>query len=195
MANNDKCAKCLNLEWDNKEHFSSIDRYWCKEKRRYVEPTNSACYNFLEDRSKTQNGGYQQSGCYITTIVVNILGYSDNCELLTTLRNFRDNTLKINPEYIPMLIEYDRIGPIISKYLQIQNNQKFCLELVQNFLIPCTKSIQEDNVEDSVKTYKNMVMYLKEIFEIPELVINTSIDYNVETLGKGRIRQLKTSEI
>ena len=62
---------------------------------------------------------------------------------------------------------------------------------MQNFLIPCTKSIQEDNVEDSVKTYKNMVMSLKEIFEIPELVINTSIDYNIETLGKGRIRQTK----
>lgn len=192
---NDKCAKCLNLEWNNKEHFSSIDRYWCKERRKYVEPTNTACYDFLEDRSKSQSGGFQQSGCYITTIVVNILGYDDNCELLTILRNFRDNTLKTNPDYLPILFEYDRIGPIISEYLRIQNNKKFCLELVQNFLIPCTKLIKEEKIEEAVETYKNMVMYLKETFEIPELVINTNVEYNYEDLGKGRIRQRKTSEI
>lgn len=195
MAYDDKCAKCLNLEWDNKERYTSIDRYWCKEKRRYVEPTDSSCYYFLEDKSKSQSGGYQQSGCYITTIVVNILGYADDCELLTTLRSFRDNILKLNPDYLPILIEYDRVGPIISEYLRMKNDQKFCLELVQNFLIPCTKLIQEGHVEAAVETYKNMVLFLKETFEIPELVIETTVDIDLETLGKGRIRQPKTSEI
>lgn len=195
MAYDDKCAKCLNLEWDNKERYTSTDRYWCKEKRKYVEPTDSSCYYFLEDKSKSTNGGYQQSGCYITTIVVNILGYADDCELLTTLRNFRDNTLKLNPDYLPILFEYDRIGPIISEYLRQQNNQKFCLELVQNFLIPCTKLIQEEKVEEAVETYKNMVLFLKETFEIPELVTETTVNIDLETLGKGRIRQPKTSEI
>lgn len=195
MAYDDKCAKCLNLEWDNKERYTSTDRYWCKEKRKYVEPTDSSCYYFLEDKSKSTSGGYQQSGCYITTIVVNILGYADDCELLTTLRSFRDNTLKLNPDYLPILFEYDRIGPVISKYLRQQNNQKFCLELVQNFLIPCTKLIQEEKVEDAVEIYRNMVLFLKETFEIPELVVDASVEYNLENLGKGRIRQPKTSEI
>ena len=57
-------------------------------------------------------------------IVVNVLGYEDNCELLETLRSFRDNYLKLNKEYIPMLMQYDNIGPIISNNLENQTSQK-----------------------------------------------------------------------
>ena len=42
--------------------------------------------------------------------VLTILFTADNCELLTLLRDFRDNTLKTNPKYIPILLQYDKTG-------------------------------------------------------------------------------------
>lgn len=191
----DKCGKCLNIEWDNKEKWTSVDRYWCKEKRRYVEPTDSTCYAFLEDKSQSNDGGYQPSGCYITTIIVDILGYEDNCEVLNILRNFRDTTLKANIEYLPLLFEYDQVGPIICEYIKKEkNNYRFCLGLLKHFLIPCVQAIKEEKIEDAIAIYQNMVMYLNDEFNLPIIEIKTPESYDLETLGKGRTRQ-KTSEI
>lgn len=192
----DKCAKCLYVEWNNKESYTSKDRYWCKEKCRYIEPTDNACYAFLEDKSKKNDGGYQPSGCYITTIIVEILGYEDNCEVLNVLRNFRDTTLKTNVDYLPLLFEYDKVGPIICEYLRKEkNNYRFCLGLLQYFLIPCVKAIKEEKNEEAINIYQNMVMYLNDEFNLPSIEIKAPESYDLETLGKGRIRKIATSEI
>ena len=201
----DMCGQCLNIDWDNKEQHTSRVRYYCNEMRKYVEPKDSSCRYFDEDKSITQNdsGGFQQSGikynqsgCYITTIIVNILGYPDDCELLTVLRNFRDNTLKTNINYLPLLFEYDRIGPIITNYIiREKNNHIFALGLLNHFLLPCTYAIKQNNIEEAIEIYKNMVMYLNDTFNLPTIEIKNPTTYDLETLGKGRIRQPKTSEI
>ena len=114
------CGECLYLDWNNKEKWTSKDRYWCRERRRYVETTDRACNYAMEDKSKNSNTGYTRAGadCYITTMVVDILGYDDNCELLQTLRSFRENYLRTHIEYLPLLVQYDVVGPLISKYIK-----------------------------------------------------------------------------
>lgn len=191
----DHCGKCCHLEWNNKERYSSRDKYWCKEKRRYVEPTESSCYYYLEDKSKNNDGGYTPSGCYITTIVVEILGYDDNCELLYILRNFRDNMLKTNINYLPILFHYDVIGPIICEYIKLEKNKyRLCLGLLEHFLIPCVELIKENKIEEAISVYTNMVNHLKDNYEIAEITITIPDEYQLEDIGKGRIRQPKTSE-
>lgn len=59
-------------------------------------------------------GPYESSGCFITTVVHNILGNPDNCRVLNDFRNFRDNILQKNPQYREGLKEYDGIGPEIA---------------------------------------------------------------------------------
>lgn len=192
----DNCGKCLYVEWDNKERYTSKDRYWCKEKCRYVEPTDTSCYAFMEDKSKQNDGGYQPSGCYITTIVVDILGYEDNCEVLNVLRNFRDTTLKANVDYLPLLFEYDKIGPIITEHIRKEkNNFILCAGLLKHFLIPCTKAIKEEKIEEAIKIYQNMVIHLNDTYDLPSINITIPENYDLETLGKARVRHIKTSEI
>ena len=59
-------------------------------------------------------GPYESSGCFITTVVHNILGNPDNCKVLNDFRRFRDDILQKNPQYREGLKEYDGIGPTIA---------------------------------------------------------------------------------
>lgn len=190
-----KCCDCehLNRNDERKDWFSSKITYRCKECWNYKSLDDKACSNF---KDKTNNNGYTPSRCYITTIVCDILGYEDNCELLCILRNFRDNYLKINPNYIPLLIEYDNIGPKISEEIKAEkNNYGFCLGIMTYFLIPCANAIKNEDIEEAINIYQNMVMYLNDEFSLPNITINLNNNYDIETLGKGRIRQIKTSEM
>ena len=190
------CCDCEYL--DRKDEytnwFSGDTKYKCKKCWEYKKLTDSVCSSFKEIKKDT--GSYTPSGCYITTIVCDILGYNDNCELLTLLRNFRDNTLKNNPTYLPLLIEYDIIGPTISKRIKKEkNNYIFALGLMNYFLLPCANLIKAGDIEGAIEAYTNMVNQLKDEFELPTFQINVDGINDLENLGKGRIRQPKTSEV
>lgn len=194
----DKCGDCLNIEWDNKERWSSIDRYWCSELKRYVEPKDRPCRYYSYDKGRKQNdsGGYTSTGCSLSIIVRDILGYADNCELLTLLRNFREDVLKKNIQFLPILLEYDQISPLIAESIKLDENKyKFCLEFVQNFLSPFAIAFKTGDIESALSICQNMFDALKSKFGFSEIVIDLNAEYDLETLGKGRVRSLKTSEI
>jgi len=186
-----KCGECINIDWKSKSSY--IDNsYWCSELKKYVKPTDYSCRYFVQDKSQK----VESSGCYITTIVCDILGYEDNCELLQLLRKFRDTTLKTNAEYLPLLFEYDTIGPVISECIKNEkNNDVIALGLLKHFLLPCAKLIKEEKIEEAIDVYKNMVTYLHDEFNLSYMDIVIPKEFDYETLGKGRIRNLKTSEI
>lgn len=194
----DMCGQCLNIDWSNKEQYTSRNRYYCDEMRKYVDPKDSACGYFDEDKSKTkeQIEGFTPSGCSYSVIIRDILGYPDNCEMLNLFRNFRENYLKKNNAYIPLLLEYDQISPIICKHLEnCEDKINYSLRLMQNFLIPCSYSIKSGNNEEAIAIYQNFWNSLKTKFGLENTKIELNDNYNLETLGKGRIRQPKTSEI
>ena len=193
----DFCGECAHLDWNNKERYTSRDRYYCDYQHKYVELTEKGCYKFMKDpkKCKSDSGTYTPSGCYITTIICDVLGYSDDCEILNTLRNFRDTVLKRDENNLSLLLEYDFIGPQISEYiLREENNKEFCFGLLNHFLIPCTEAIITGTHDEAIAIYKNMVVYLNDEFNLPSVSIDTNQEYDLETLGKGRIRQPKTSE-
>lgn len=193
------CGNCLMLDWSNKEKYSSKDKYWCKEQRRYVESTDRSCRYYSYDKSSNKNNsnsGYTSTGCSFSTIVRDILGYADNCELLNLLREFRENILKQNLQFLPILLEYDQISPLINEKIKVdENNYKFSLEFVQKFLSPFAIEFKNGNTENALLIYQNMFSYLKTTFGFDNITIDLNASYDLETLGKGRIRKLNTSEI
>ena len=194
----DICGECLYLDYGNKERYSSKDKYYCNEMRRYVEPSDRACRYYSYDRGHNEknNGGYTPSGCSFSVIIRDILGFADNCEMLNMLRNFRENILKKNENFIPILIEYDQISPLIAKRLpEDENNYSYCLRFFQNFLLPFAYSFKNNDMESALQIYKNMFGALKEKFGFENIEINLNTPYNLETLGKGRVRELKANEI
>jgi len=188
MACEKYCADCEHLDRNStrSDWFTGKTEYKCRETGEYKKFTDTPCYKL---KDKNDKGGYTPSGCFITTIVVNVLGYEDNCELLETLRSFRDNYLKLNKEYIPMLMQYDNIGPIISNNLENHiGNQRFCLSLAKYFIIPCFDLIKNEEYDKAVQVYSNMVVYLKTVLGLKEINLDIKEDINLETLGKGRTR-------
>ena len=186
-----KCGQCINLDWKNKERWTSEERYYCKEGHGYRKPTDTQCsYDFCYNKNseKSSNDGYTPAGCYITTIVCHILGYADDCELLETLRNFRENTLRPNLQYLNILLQYDIVGPKISATIrEMKESYGFCLNMMNNFLLPCAKAIKNEKTEDAIAIYENMVMYLIETLGIESIKIPENLNYDSANIGKGRI--------
>ena len=177
------CGECAKLDKNQKEYWG--DRYYCVEKCKYRETNEKACNNFI----KKPEGGYTPCGCFITTIVCNKLGYEDNCDLLNTLRFLRENYLKKTETGRKILQEYDIIGPVISHELEIVPVIESSL-LLQKFLLPCYYLIKQNDFEQAVLIYTNMVNELKEKYA--NSLLDAHLDYGLvskeDELGKGRIR-------
>ena len=82
------------------------NEYYCKIKGQYRTASASTCSSFVknaETRSAESNsyhrsgtsGSYHPSGCYITTICCEILGYPDNCSILTSLSSQSNPKTKV----------------------------------------------------------------------------------------------------
>lgn len=67
------CRECV---------FYDIEDQWCKERRKYYPPDDSAqyCKDFVLDKSTTS------TGCFLTSACVSYMGLEDDCHELTTLR-------------------------------------------------------------------------------------------------------------
>ena len=189
------CSICDKLKLtDKKTDYNGKTKYFCKEHRQYIKLDNSICQDILISPSNYKRlGTYRPSGCYITTIVCEILGYPDDCDVLNTLRGFRDNYLKKNSEYLGLLLEYDYVGPVIAQKIRDEkNNFLLCEGLYDYFLIPCVDAIKNELYIEAVTIYKNMVDQLHDEFELPTYYIPENPSYDMETLGKGRIREIKS---
>ena len=178
------CSECALYDSNGTPKWG--DEHYCSKKGKYLKPTTSACSSFVKNNAKE---GYQRAGCYITTIVCNILGYPDDCNLLVTLRDFRENYLKQNSECLPLLIEYDQIGPIISDSIVNDPDAKItAIENTRNFLIPCVEAIKAGNLDKAIEIYKSLVLLLKLKYALLRTPIDYTISEPLESLGKGRIR-------
>ena len=191
------CGNCVNLCYNEPSSYSSTPKYRCKEGHGYKEPTDRACsydYCFNPNSKNSEPSGYQQSGCYITTIICKILGYDDNCEMLTILRQFRENVLKCNINYIPLLQQYDITGPMISYEINnLEDKYEFAEMIKDNFLDPCISAIKEGYAEEAVRIYENMVEMLCETFYITIAKPKKNTPFDFQNIGHGRMRVLPQS--
>lgn len=186
------CGECLYIDFKNKERYTSRERYYCNELKKYVEKTDRGCnyYHYDETKEEKKSGGYTPSGCFLSVIIRDILGHDDNCELLNLFRLFRENVLKKDKEYLPMLLEYDQISPLICKSLQQEENKyRFCLEFSQNFILPFVCAFKTNQIDNAILIYQNMFNALKAKFGFENIEVNLNAEYDLETLGKARIRQ------
>ena len=142
------------------------------------------------------SGGYYKEGCYLTTAMCYILGYEDDNYYLQTLRTFRDTVLKQNPKYIPLLLTYDVIGPMIAaKLLEDPDNKTIANILLTRYISKAVEAIEEQQTEIATNIYVVMTHYLADRYNINTKII--TIDPNnidMETLGKGRIRKRTLEE-
>lgn len=199
MALESYCASCTYLG----ERADYNGKYYCS-KRGDVYASDPRCYSYCEAYSRSTSArenmydnskGHQGGGCYLTTAMCNILNYPDDNYYLQTLRTFRDNTLKTNINYIPLLIVYDTIGPIIAFNLQNDNKrEEIASSLLNNYIQQAVIAIENNKTQDAVDIYYAMTTSLAKRYNInlSTLYINSNDiktdELDMKNLGHARTK-------
>ena len=102
-----------------------------------------------------------------------ILGQEDNCPILETLRGFRDNYMKKHEEYLPLLEDYDVVGPVISDRLFNDENKDKIAQAMLLFINEAIDSIKDKEYTSAINTYENMTIYLMDYFDLDMSLLNS----------------------
>lgn len=106
--------------------------------------------------------------CYITTACAEAKGLPDDCEELTTLRNFRDNYLIKKPNGLQLIEIYYQHSPLIVNRIRQREDEEEIFKLLYAIIRLCVNAIKQGNMEFAYQTYCEMVLRLKKLF-IPEI--------------------------
>lgn len=191
----DYCAECTYL----KETPSSYGKYWCTKKGEDHYADDSVCgreckaYNrsdsCISNMISYSKNNRSTGGCYITTILCEILNMPDNNIFLTELREFRENYMKSSLLNILILQTYDTYGPTIAKMINNDaNKNELASHVLTRYLYPAVSCILEGEYEAAKMAYIDMTNWLCEHYGIYfniDTKINTS---NYSNLGHGRVK-------
>lgn len=190
------CSQCTFLDL-NKVYESYDKKFWCERHDEWHYANEQECWRFCYayDRSSSVAESYYRaseesqksnSGCFITTITCNILGYKDNCDTLTTLRKFRNDFLQKNLQYINILATYDAVGPIIArKLIKEECKSQIALNLYNLGISKVVDALNKNDFKGAIKTYETMTNLLIEGYHIKTPNIDIS-GVPISQLGHGK---------
>ena len=177
----DYCSECefLNTK-DTKD-----GKYRCTKKNCY-NASNCKDAKYCDYFSKKST--YNPFGnCYITTAVVNILGFDDNCYILNSMRKLR-SYMQVNSKYSDLLLQYDVIGPNIAESLwNDPNREQVALDLV-NLMKKIVEYMNDGLKDGAVCIYKQMTEDLMRDYNISGFIPEgIKESYDVSKGGHGRL--------
>lgn len=176
------CRECECMDLDDRCSYNS-NKAWCSAYHKYFNPNEHACSTYFQ---YAQNREKQSGGCYLTTIIHNILDMPDNGYALNVLRNFRDEYMLNHPETYIMLVEYDIIGPKIAKALQNDPLNKIIAKtFYETHIKPITNLVNMKEYDIAIIKYQDMTNKLKNYYQI-DTTIDKKLDIKTKTLGKAR---------
>ena len=170
--------QCDYLEWRG----GIFGGYYCQKDEKYIDNNtrNTYCDNSLNYRDCTiYKKSSSTGGCYLTTAMCNILGYEDNCRALDTLRSFRDSYMKKTPECLPLLEDYDLVGPKICEKLENDENKTRTAHIMLiEYITPAIICIKKNDYDNAIEIYKDMTLGLMDYygFDTKELACAKEIE-------------------
>lgn len=196
MALESYCAACTYLG----ETADYNGKYWCSRKGEAHFACDPKCYSWCEAYGRSNSArenmfnnskSHMSGGCYLTTAMCNILGYPDDNYYLQTLRTFRDNILKQDIKYLPLLVLYDQVGPQIAYNLEQDENKEIIAKtMFTKYIAPAVSAIEENKTETATNIYVAMTNILAEKYNINTKIITINPEeIDISTLGHGRTRK------
>ena len=172
-----ECGSCYwlrDMDDDNiMFNASSSEKGHCIYLKDCYYPDDRICSYYKNKKDYVPGGG-----CYITTVVCEILGYSDKSPVLETLRSFRNNIMQQDSKYAPILYEYDTVGPQIAENLRKED--KGLVDMIyEKYIGQTAKLINENNYNAAVEKYKTMTKSLEEYYGIRyDGIVPNDYDYS-----------------
>ena len=124
------------------------------------------CFKTWADMHEPSVGSrHKAEGCFITTAVCKTRNLPDDCHELTSLRKFRDNFMKKDPEINREVIEYYEIAPVICKNIDaLPNSSDIYDSIWKEYLLDAVNAADAGDNQKAHSLYKAMVIKLKEQF-------------------------------
>ena len=150
-------------------------------------------YNMRDCPLYKKYGPYLSSGCFITTVVCDILGNDDSCQLLNNFRCFRDNILHSDKKYSEILQDYDNIGPMIADAIFHDKDRDIMAKgIYDNGLIPISKLIEDKKYDLACEKYYVLTLLLIKYYGLKHEYNNGKDsgiyekDFSLANSGHGR---------
>jgi len=106
-------------------------------------------------------------GCFITTAVCKNSSKPDECYELQTLRNFRDNWLRKQPDGEILIQKYYHVAPkIVTLIDQSPNSSEVYDTINREYIEPCLEYIESGKMEACKNHYTDMVNTLAKRYQV-----------------------------
>lgn len=175
--------ECMDCEQHN-IYLVKNNQFYCPKMKRYVSLHERSCNTYFVKKDRNKVDRRPNTGCYITTAVCHILGYEDDCPVLETLRSFRDNYMKHQEYCLPLLNDYNVVGPMIGeKLFEDENRVKQANRMLNIFIKEAIDAIKDKEYDAAVDIYVNMTEFLMDYYEIDMGLLSCNQE------GRQRIRE------
>lgn len=158
-----ECLDCALLDMNDTKWGDA----YCKYYKRYVDPASRSCDHLVK---KNNSGG----GCYLTTCMCEVLGFEDHCNTLDSLRSFRDDYMKNDPECLPLLEDYDVVGPLICDRINSDDNKfRTAHVMLLEYVVPAIGFINNNDYDSAIEIYKNMTTDLMDYYGLDKSILTS----------------------
>ncbi len=138
---------------------------WCGDYcgQRYYYVANGTkmgwfCSNRCISECPYGCGTPQGADCFITTAVCDILGKADDCDELTTLRDFRDSYMLTNRTRSGLVDLYYETAPSIAqRMLESGTRDEEAARLYNAHIRPAVDAIKAGHNEEGMRIYTEMM--------------------------------------
>lgn len=131
------------------------------------------CRNYDYDECPVYKGKMKEpvqddsssGGCYLTSACTAARGLPDDCHELQTLRRFRNEWLKHQPDGILLIARYYEIAPRIVAAIDAREDRLEVYEgIYQELVLPCVKMIAENDLQGTLELYQGYALRLEHEF-------------------------------
>jgi hypothetical protein len=100
--------------------------------------------------------------CFLTTIVVNELGMSDDCRELNLMRTLRNDYLLHFKQGIEIMAYYYSLSEeICAKIEDMQNKHEYCHSLMNDYIQPVCNLVENNKFDKATSKYLELVEVVK----------------------------------
>ena len=141
--------------------------YYCVKQEKAVDSDTyyKYCRNYDYDDCPIYKGGSSSSGCFLTSACTAARGLPDDCRELQTLRSYRDNWLKKQPDGILLIAKYYEIAPKIVAAIDARPDRLAIYDkLYTELILPCVQMIDAGSNHDALKLYQNTTLTLENAY-------------------------------
>ena len=148
-----------------KQYMTEWSKAFSKSKNvngNYLE-NEKKFYNKINNRMMMyQRSNPNMDGCYITTACVGHKGFADDCDIMKTLRWFRDYYMKSNKDLKEDVEEYYKIAPEIVTSINKRIDRDTIWENVyKDMILPCFNYIKSKKFDSAYILYKKYSLMLQ----------------------------------